>query len=50
MVIGGTVLAVQAWLVAFVLTFYSLEVWRTHRAKQMAHASLTAKSRKKNTP
>jgi hypothetical protein len=43
------VLAVVAWLVAFVLTFYSLEVWRAHRAKRMAQASLAAKSRKKNT-
>jgi uncharacterized protein (DUF2062 family) len=49
MAIGGMVLAVVAWLVAFVLTFYSLEVWRAHRAKRMAQASLAAKSRKKNT-
>ena len=49
MAIGGIVLAVVAWLVAFVLTFYSLEVWRAHRAKRMAQASLAAKSRKKNT-
>ena len=49
MTIGGMVLAVVAWLVAFVLTFYSLEVWRAHRAKRMAQASLAAKSRKKNT-
>jgi uncharacterized protein (DUF2062 family) len=48
MAIGGMVLAVVAWLVAFVLTFYSLEVWRAHRAKRMAQASLAAKSRKKN--
>ena len=49
MAIGGMVLAVVAWLVAFVLTFYSLEAWRAHRAKRMAQASLAAKSRKKNT-
>ena len=49
MAIGGMVLAVVAWLVAFLLTFYSLEVWRAHRAKRMAKASLAAKSRKKNT-
>ena len=49
MAIGGMVLAVVAWLVAFVLTFYSLEVWRAHRAKRMAQASLAAKSWKKNT-
>ena len=49
MAIGGIVLAAVAWLVAFVLTFYSLEVWRAHRAKRMAQASLVAKSRKKNT-
>ena len=50
MAIGGMVLGMTAWLVAFVLTFYSVEVWRAHRAKRMAHASLSAKSRKKNTP
>ena len=50
MAIGGMVLAVLSWLVAFLLTYYSLEVWRAHRAKRMAHASLAAKSRKKNTP
>ena len=50
MAIGGMVLAVLAWLVAFVLAFYSLELWRAHRAKRMANASLAAKSRKKNTP
>ena len=49
MAIGGIVLAVVAWLVAFVLTFYSLEVWRAHRAKRMVQVSLAAKSRKKNT-
>ena len=50
MAIGGMVLAVLAWLVTFLLTFYSLEVWRAHRAKRMIDASLVAKSRKKNTP
>ena len=49
MAIGGMFLAVLSWLVAFVLTYYSLEVWRAHRAKRMAQASLAAKSRKKNT-
>ena len=49
MAIGGMVLAVVAWLVAFVLTFYSLEIWRAHRARRMAQLSLAAKSRKKNT-
>ena len=49
MAIGGIVLAVVAWLVSFVLTFYSLEIWRAHRAKRMAQASLAAKGRKKNT-
>jgi uncharacterized protein (DUF2062 family) len=48
--IGGMVLAVVAWVIAFVLTFYSLEAWRAHRAKRMANLSLAAKSRKKNRP
>ena len=47
MTIGGTVLAVLAWFVAFVLCYYSLEWWRAHRTKRLAKASRLMKSRKK---
>ena len=47
MTIGGTVLAILSWPVAFVLCFYSLEWWRAHRAKRLADASKLVKSRKK---
>ena len=47
MSIGGTVLAVSSWFVAFVLCYYSFEWWRTHRAKRLAKASKLLKSRKK---
>ena len=47
MTIGGTVLAVLSWFVAFVLCYYSFEWWRTHRAKRLANASKLVKSRKK---
>ena len=45
--IGGTVLAVLAWFVAFVLCYYSFEWWRKHRTKRLADASKLVKSRKK---
>ena len=47
MTIGGTVLAILSWLVAFVLCYYSLVGWRAHRAKRLAKASRLMKSRKK---
>ena len=47
MTIGGTVLAILSWVVAFVLCYYSLEWWRAHRAKRLANASKLVKSRKK---
>jgi uncharacterized protein (DUF2062 family) len=47
MSIGGTVLAVVSWFIAFVLCYYSLEWWRAHRAKRLAKASRLMKSRKK---
>ena len=47
MSIGGTVLGVSSWFVAFVLCYYSFEWWRTHRAKRLAKASKLLKSRKK---
>ena len=47
MSIGGTVLAVVSWFIAFVLCYYTLEWWRAHRAKRLAKASRLMKSRKK---
>jgi uncharacterized protein (DUF2062 family) len=47
MTIGGTVLAVLSWFVAFVLCYYSFEWWRAHRTKRLANASKLVKSRKK---
>ncbi|MGA1185929.1 MAG: DUF2062 domain-containing protein [Candidatus Puniceispirillaceae bacterium] len=47
MTIGGTVLAILSWVVAFVLCYYSFEWWRAHRAKRLANASKLVKSRKK---
>ena len=47
MTIGGTVLAVVSWFVAFVLCYYSFEWWRAHRAKRLAKVSKFVKSRKK---
>ena len=47
MSIGGTVLAVVSWFIAFVLCYYSLEWWRAHRTKRLAKASRLMKSRKK---
>jgi uncharacterized protein (DUF2062 family) len=47
MTIGGTVLAILSWVVAFVLCYYSFEWWRAHRAKRLANASKLVKSWKK---
>jgi len=47
MTIGGTVLAILSWFVAFVLCYYSFEWWRAHRAKRLANASKLVKSWKK---
>ena len=47
MTIGGTVLAIVSWVVAFVLCYYSFEWWRAHRAKRLENASKLVKSRKK---
>ena len=47
MTIGGTVLAVLSWFVAFVLCYYSFEWWRAHRAKRLANASKLVKVEKK---
>ena len=47
MTIGGTVLAIVSWVVAFVLCYYSFEWWRAHHAKRLANASKLVKSRKK---
>ena len=47
MSIGGTVLAVVSWFIAFVLCYYSLEWWRAHRAKRLANGSKVARNRKK---
>jgi len=47
MTIGGTVLAILSWVVAFVFCYYSFEWWRAHRAKRLANASKLVKSRKK---
>ena len=47
MTIGGTVLAVLAWFIAFVLCYYSFEWWRAHRAKRLEKASKLVKSSKK---
>ena len=47
MTIGGTVLAVVSWFVAFVLCYYSFEWWRAHRAKRLANGSKVAVNRKK---
>ena len=47
MSIGGTVLAVVSWFIAFVLCYYSFEWWREHRAKRLVKASKLLKSRTK---
>ena len=47
MTIGGTVLAILSWLVAFVFCYYSLVGWRAHRAKRLANGSKVARNRKK---
>ena len=47
MTIGGTVLAILSWVVAFVLCYYSFEWWRAHRAKRLANASKLVKILKK---
>ena len=47
MTIGGTVLAILAWFVAFVLCYCSFEWWRTHRARRLANVSKLVKSGKK---
>ncbi len=47
MTIGGTVLAILTWGIAFVLCYCSLEWWRSHRAKRLEKASKLLKSRKK---
>ena len=47
MTIGGTVLAILSWFVAFVLCFCSFEWWRAHRAKRLANVSKLVKSGKK---
>ena len=47
MTIGGTVLAILSWLVAFVLCYYSLVGWRAHRAKRLANGSKVTRNRKK---
>ena len=47
MTIGGTVLAVFSWFIAFVLCYYSVEWWRAHRAKRRENASKLVKSSKK---
>jgi uncharacterized protein (DUF2062 family) len=47
MTIGGTVLAILSWVIAFGLCYSSLEWWRAHRAKQLAKTSKLKKSRKK---
>ena len=44
--IGGIVLTVLAWIIAFVITFYSLEAWRSHRAKRLENKSMADKSGK----
>jgi uncharacterized protein (DUF2062 family) len=46
MAIGGTVLAILAWLLSFLVTYYVLEVWRAHRVKRLAKAFQNAKTRK----
>ena len=45
MTIGGTVLAVLSWFVAFVLCYYSFEWWREHRARRLVKASKLLKSK-----
>lgn len=47
MAIGGTVLAVLSWFVTFVITYYSVVVWRAHRAKRLANVFQVSKSEKK---
>ena len=47
MTIGGTVLAIISWFVAFVLCYYSFEWWRAHRVKRMTKTSKLLKNRKK---
>lgn len=47
MSIGGIVLAVLSWFIAFVLCYYSLVWWRAHRANRLTKASKLMKSRKK---
>jgi uncharacterized protein (DUF2062 family) len=49
MTIGGTVLAVMSWVVAFVLTFYSLEAWRSHRGKRLENKLINGKNEKETS-
>ncbi|GIR33197.1 MAG: hypothetical protein CM15mP46_1920 [Alphaproteobacteria bacterium] len=46
MTIGGTVLAILSWLVAFVLCYYSLVGWR-RIVQNAANGSKVARNRKK---
>ena len=45
--IGGTVLAVFSWAITFVITYYGLEMWRSHRAKRLAKTSSNHRNIKK---
>ena len=47
MTIGGTVLAISSWLVAFVLCYFGLVAWRAHRTKRLENRSNVTKNRKK---
>jgi len=47
MTIGGTVLATLSWPVAFVLCYYSLVGWRSHRSRRLGNGSKVAINRKK---
>ena len=38
MLIGGIVLGSVAWVVSFLLTFWAVKVWRSHRAKRLERA------------
>ena len=38
MLIGGIVLGSIAWVVSFLLTFWAVKVWRSHRAKRLERA------------
>ena len=47
--IGGMILALLSWIVAFVVTFYSLEAWRSHRAKRLENKFMADKSGKETS-